>query len=68
MAEIEVPCIVWRKSKVSGASNCVEVAVAAGSVLIRDSADSEGVVLTLPPAAWSTFLARTREGLDLRVV
>jgi hypothetical protein len=67
VADFEVPCIVWRKSEVSGTTNCLEVAVAAGSVLIRDSANPEGVVLEFPPAAWSIFLVRARaKDWDLR--
>jgi hypothetical protein len=31
-----------------------------GSVLVRDSANRGGAVLTLSPAAWSDLLARTR--------
>jgi hypothetical protein len=50
----------WRKSIASGVSDCAEVAAAGGLVLIRDSADRDGAVLRVPPAAWSAFLARTR--------
>lgn len=59
MADFEEPCIAWRKGRASNTGNCVEVAVAAGSVLIRDSMNPR-VVLSLPPAAWSAFLARAR--------
>ena len=60
MADFEKPFIVWRRSTTSGGVNCVEVAVVDGSVLIRDSADPDGVMLRLPPGAWSAFLARAR--------
>lgn len=60
MGDFEEPCITWRKSTASNSGSCVEVAVAGGSVLIRDSVNPDGVVLRLPPAVWSAFLARTR--------
>jgi hypothetical protein len=58
--DFEEPCIAWRKSTKSAPSNCVEVAVVDGSVLIRDSVNPTGVVLKLPPGVWSGFLTRTR--------
>ena len=58
MADFEGPCIAWRKSTASNSGNCVQVAVVDGSVLIRDSVNPDGVVLRLPPAAWSAFLAQ----------
>ena len=60
MADFEKLCIVWRRSTKSGSGNCVEVAVVDGSVLIRDSANPNGVVLRLPPAAWSALLVHAR--------
>jgi Domain of unknown function (DUF397) len=61
VADFVESCIRWRKSKASGGTNCVEVAVAAGSALIRDSADSRGPVLRVPTPAWSVFLASVHE-------
>jgi hypothetical protein len=49
----------WRKSSVSGASgdgNCVEIAPAPGTMSVRDSKNTSGGELTLPAAAWHTFL------------
>ncbi len=60
MADYEEPCIVWRKSTASDSGGCVEVAVIDRSVLIRDSADPDGVMLRLKPGAWSVFLTRAR--------
>ena len=51
------PRIAWRKSTKSNSGGCVEVAFADGSVLVRDSANRDGVVLRMSPAAWSAFLA-----------
>lgn len=67
MADFIEPCIVWRKSTASNSGGCVEVAIVEGSVLIRDSANPDGGMLRLPPAAWSAFLARARsKDLGLR--
>jgi hypothetical protein len=60
VADFEEPCDEWRSSTTSGEANCVEVAVARGSVLIRDSADRDGTVLKFPPVAWSAFLVHAR--------
>jgi hypothetical protein len=66
VADFEKPRIAWRKSTASNTGNCVQVAVAGGSVLVRDSANPR-VVLALPPAAWSVFLVHARGGdLGLR--
>jgi Domain of unknown function (DUF397) len=68
VADFEVPYIAWRKSTASNSGGCVEVAVVGGSVLIRDSANPDGLVLSLSPAAWSAFLARARSNDLLGVV
>jgi len=59
VADFEESCIAWRKSTASNTGNCVQLAVVDGSVLIRDSVNPR-VVLSLPPAAWSAFLAHAR--------
>lgn len=67
MADFEESCIAWHKSTASSSGACVQVAVVDESVLIRDSANPNGVVLRLPPAAWSAFLAHARStDFDLR--
>ena len=49
--------IVWRTSSyTAGSGNCVEVATAAGTVLVRDTKDREGPVLAVPATAWRAFL------------
>jgi hypothetical protein len=60
VADFEEPGIAWRKSPTSDTGNCVEVAVARGSVLVRDSANRGGALLRFPPVAWSAFLERAR--------
>lgn len=61
MADFEESCIRWRKSTASSSGGCVEVAVADGSVLIRDSANLPGPVLSVPTSVWSVFLASLHE-------
>lgn len=48
----------WFKSSYSGAEGgeCVEVADAAGAVLIRDSKQTAGPVLAVDPVAWVDFV------------
>ena len=56
MADFKGACITWRKSTASNSGGCVEVAVADGSVLIRDSVNRDGPVLRVSTAAWSVLL------------
>lgn len=48
---------VWRTSTYTGANggNCVEVASSSG-VLVRDTKDRGGFVLTVSADAWRTFI------------
>ncbi len=49
---------IWRKSTYSGdnGGECVEVAMA-GAVLVRDTTDRTGPVLTFTAKAWRAFTA-----------
>ncbi|MEU3347975.1 DUF397 domain-containing protein [Streptomyces sp. NPDC006700] len=49
--------LAWFKSSYSGGGggNCVEVALRPGTVLIRDSKDTDRQALTVSPDAWSAF-------------
>ena len=51
----------WRKSTYSGGNggDCVEVA-ASDTVLIRDTTDRGGFMLSVPAGAWTAFLATLR--------
>ncbi|MEH0579447.1 MULTISPECIES: DUF397 domain-containing protein [Streptomyces] len=51
----------WRKSSYSGdqGGNCVEIAETPATIAIRDSKNPAGPILTLKPAAFSTFLSWT---------
>jgi Domain of unknown function (DUF397) len=53
-----VEVTTWRKASYSGGSgtNCVEAAFAeAGRVLVRDTTDRDGALLTIPADAWARF-------------
>jgi uncharacterized protein DUF397 len=51
----------WRKSSQSASSDndpeCVEVALSAGQVVVRDSKNAAGPWLRLPDTAWSAFMS-----------
>jgi len=51
----------WRKSSYSTGSGgqCVEVASGVG-VMIRDTTDRDGAMLSVPAAVWETFLGTLR--------
>jgi hypothetical protein len=54
---------VWRKSSRSGSQGeCVEVMDTGTQVLVRDSKDHEGPVLTFTPGEWRAFLAGVHQG------
>ena len=53
----------WRKAKRSMSNgNCAEVALAAGTVAIRDSKDPYGPALRYSPDSWRLFLNEARAG------
>lgn len=55
--------LTWRRSTRSGGDgndNCVEIAVAPGRVLVRDSKDPRGPVLRVSAAEWREFLTDLR--------
>jgi hypothetical protein len=48
----------WRTSSYTGGNgNCVEVAGTARTVIVRDTKDRDGALLSIPPAAWQRFTA-----------
>ncbi|HCA84803.1 MAG TPA: DUF397 domain-containing protein [Streptomyces sp.] len=53
--------LAWFKSSYSGTSggDCVEVAAAPAGVLVRDSKERHGPVLSFSAAQWSAFVAHT---------
>jgi hypothetical protein len=54
---MDMSSAIWRKSSYSGANggNCVEIAAAARTVVVRDSKDPEGPVLAFGPNDWQQF-------------
>ena len=53
----------WIKSSYSGGSggNCIEVN-AADRVLVRDTKDRQGPVLSVSPNAWQRFASAIKDG------
>jgi Domain of unknown function (DUF397) len=55
--------LTWRKSTISTTTNeCVEIAVDQKFVLVRDSRNGAGHLLTFTRREWSTFLMAIRSG------
>ena len=56
--------IAWRKSSTSQGTggDCVEVAFAEESVLVRHSRDPGGSILSFTQSEWRAFLTGTRDG------
>jgi hypothetical protein len=52
----------WRKSSRSGDGNCVEVAFDGEAILVRDSKDRDGAVLSFTRSEWAAFLAGAKDG------
>ncbi|WP_198029047.1 DUF397 domain-containing protein [Actinoplanes sp. N902-109] len=53
--------LMWRKSSRSGQTACVEIAVDTDAVLMRDSKDPSGPVLTFDRRAFQDFLTYVKE-------
>jgi len=47
----------WRRAKACGTSACVEVALTADTVHVRDASDPGGACLRFSPADWRAFVA-----------
>jgi hypothetical protein len=49
----------WRKASYSGngGGSCVEAGNVPGGVLVRDTTDRDGAVLSIPAEAWKMFTA-----------
>ncbi len=61
MAALDVHSSIWRKSRRSlGNGNCIQVAVSSDAVMVRDSADSAGPVISYPAEAWRVFVAAAK--------
>ena len=62
MADSEQTNIIWRKSTMSQGGNCVEVAFADKSVLVRNSRGPRGSVLSFSRQEWMAFLEGANNG------
>jgi hypothetical protein len=52
----------WRTSSKSGGGNCVEVKITPDRVLVRDSKDRSGPVLSFDPEVFQAFLDDLKGG------
>lgn len=59
----------WRKSRHSMSNgNCAEAAVDLNGVMVRDSANPEGVILGYAAQVWRVFLMRAKTGeFDVKI-
>ncbi|TYB42911.1 DUF397 domain-containing protein [Actinomadura chibensis] len=59
---MNIEAVTWRKSSRSGGNGgeCVELASASGIIVIRDSKDAEGPVLTMGRDEFAALLAGLR--------
>jgi hypothetical protein len=62
VSDYTVGAVRWRKSTRSyGAGNCVEIAAPGGErVIVRDSNNANGAVLTFSPLQWNAFVVSVR--------
>lgn len=61
MLNMDPSAIMWRKSSFSATGNCIEVAVQDESVvLIRDSKNRNGAILSVSSSAWREFIQAVR--------
>jgi hypothetical protein len=60
MADYDEPALTWRKSTRSNSGGCLEVAIAHGIVLLRDSKCPNGFILSFTPHAWAALVAEVR--------
>jgi hypothetical protein len=54
--------VAFTKSSHCGGGECVEVGHGDDTVLMRDSKDPDGLVLTFTPSEWDAFLAGAKDG------
>lgn len=58
-----LPAVAWRKSSYSNPSgNCVEAALLADRVALRNSRFPDGPALVFTEAEWAAFLQGVKEG------
>jgi hypothetical protein len=63
LTDLEARDLQWRKARRSaGNGACVEVAPAAGNILIRDSKDQDGPILSCSADTFRWFLEAAKSG------
>lgn len=62
MAQFEPVRPEWQKSTASNSASCVEVAFVGQTVLVRNSREPSGPMLTFTLAEWAAFLTGARNG------
>jgi len=61
LAQFELRQLTWRKAQCSmNNGDCVEVAVADGKVVVRDSKNPDGTWLVYDAPSWRAFLENAR--------
>ncbi len=62
--DVDVLCRSWRKATYSiNNGQCVEVASARAAVLVRDSVNPAGPVVSYSSRTWHAFLASAKAGV-----
>jgi hypothetical protein len=54
--------ITWRTALSCNGGTCIKVAASGESILIADSKEPDGPILTYTPAEWREFLAGAKNG------
>ncbi|WP_344302335.1 DUF397 domain-containing protein [Paractinoplanes deccanensis] len=52
----------WHRSRHCSGGTCVEVARAGDNILVRDSKDPRGAVLSFTPSEWRAFIEGVKRG------
>jgi len=52
----------WRRARRCDSGKCVEIGILGDLVLIRSSADPDGMLVTLSHEEWREFVARVKNG------
>jgi len=61
VTDLELSSTTWRKSTASGGGNCVEVSFVGKSVLMRNSRNPQGPVLSFTHPEWEAFVKGVRD-------